>query len=131
VLRGAAIAAPAAGAGRAVATRAAASRAASGAVSSEAGGAAQGVLLRRSLASQQQMGELSASARRIAGPGTGQPLRDSPRLANQYGGKATDWVKITSSTYRAADGSAGRFSTHAYMNVRTGQIVEPKTVFGR
>lgn len=56
-------------------------------------------------------------------------LRDAARLANQYGGKAEAWSKITSQAYKAKDGSI--FQIHGYKNQFTGQIVELKTVMDK
>ena len=61
----------------------------------------------------------------IAGAGNKTPIRDVPRIVEQYGGKAIDWTKISSPSRVAADGT--RFEIHAYRNVSTGKIVEPKT----
>ena len=81
--------------------------------------------LGRQLASEQQLGE---AGRAIAGAGTGVTLRDAPRLAQQYGGSADDWLKMSSSSYRGTDGL--QFETHWYQNIRTGQGVEFKTKMG-
>jgi filamentous hemagglutinin len=48
------------------------------------------------------MGE---AGRAIFGAGTTKTLNEAPRLAAQYGGKEADWAKMTSSSYRAKDGS--------------------------
>lgn len=95
-----------------------------------ASSASSGLNLTKSLASEQQMSEItSGSGTRIAGPGAGAPLRVAGRLASEYGGSAGDWVKVTSSHYKSPiDGSS--FETHAYVNLRTGQVVEPKTKIG-
>jgi len=84
--------------------------------------------LRKMLASEAQVAEiLSGSDKAIAGAGTKVMLRDAQRLANQYGGKAEDWVKIRSSNFKAPD--AAGFEIHAYKNMQTGKIVELKTKF--
>ena len=84
------------------------------------------VKLNKQLASQEQVGELNSGvAERIAGAGTNKPLRDAPRLANEYGGEAGDWAKIGSSNRKHLDGFSQE--THAYQNVKTGQIVEHKS----
>ena len=70
---------------------------------------------------------LSGAGAVIAGPGGRVALRDAPRLATEYGGKAGDWVKVGSSNYKAADGVS--FEVHAYKNITTGKIVELKTKF--
>lgn len=84
------------------------------------GGAVNGLNLNKSLASRSQMSEAGST---IAG-GTSK-FRDSVRIAKDHGGSATDWVKKSSSSYTARDGS--RFETHWVENVRTGQRVEFKT----
>lgn len=63
----------------------------------------------------------------IAGAGARVPLRDAPRLAAEYGGAPSDWVKIRSSNYKGPDGSS--FEIHGYENQATGQVVELKTKF--
>jgi hypothetical protein len=95
-----------------------------------ASNANSGQNLNRALASEQQGSEItSGSGTRIAGPGTNSPLRQAGRLAADYGGSPGDWVKVTSSHYTSPiDGS--NFETHAYVNLRTGQVVEPKTKIG-
>ena len=68
---------------------------------------------------------MSGTAESIAGSGTVKELRDAPRLAAQYGGDESQWSKVSSSSHTAPDGR--QFSTHAYQNQATGQVVEPKT----
>ncbi|WP_345780300.1 RHS repeat-associated core domain-containing protein [uncultured Stenotrophomonas sp.] len=88
--------------------------------------AASGVNLSKKLGSEQQLGELmSGKGEVIAGGQSGVLLRDSPRLSAVHGGDASDWVKVSSSSHKAPDGQ--QFSTHAYQNQATGQVVEPKT----
>jgi len=90
---------------------------------------ADAVALSKQLASQAQVGELEAGDGRIifGGAGANKPLTEASRLVGEYGGRAADWVKISSSNFKAADGVS--FETHAYKNVVTGQIVEFKTKF--
>jgi hypothetical protein len=90
---------------------------------------ADGARLRKQLASEQQLGEVRSGGvgTPIAGPGARVPVRDSQRLAAEYGGNPGDWQKIRSSNYKGANGTS--FEVHAYRNVRTGQVVEPKTKF--
>jgi hypothetical protein len=52
-------------------------------------------------------------------------LKDGPRLAAEYGGNDSEWAKVTSWTYKAADGT--RIEVHAYQHIPTGQVVEFKT----
>ncbi|WP_244136841.1 VENN motif pre-toxin domain-containing protein [Burkholderia pyrrocinia] len=92
-----------------------------------AANAVNGLNLNKSLANQQQLSQLtSGNGINIAGNGTNVPLRDAPRLVSEYGGQASDWSKVSSSGYTAADGSL--FEIHAYRNAVTGQVVEPKSI---
>lgn len=78
--------------------------------------------LSRQLGSQEGVGELlSGGGKAIAGAGTNVPLRDVGRLVSQYGGKAGDWAKVTST-------APGHLQTHAYRNVVTGEVVELKSI---
>lgn len=54
--------------------------------------------------------------------------KQAQRLASQYGGKPRDWVKKTSTEFRAVDGS--RMQIHWFENIKTGQRVEQKTIIG-
>jgi RHS repeat-associated protein len=101
-------------------------------VPAEAAAAESGSLanLNKSLASQEQMGQLAAGqGAPIAGAGTSTVLRDADRLAAQYGGSPADWQKVSSAHYTPAgsEGTTAGFETHAYQNVKTGQVVEMKT----
>jgi hypothetical protein len=51
-------------------------------------------------------------------------LRAAERLAADYGGVPTDWAKMTSSSYKGADGFT--FETHWHQNP-TGERFEFKT----
>ena len=91
----------------------------------------QATLLKRQLASEAQM---TGPGTRIIGPGTGRELRDAPRLAREYGGDPTDYVKMTSRTparYQDGGGMYDLFETHWYENVRTGARYEFKSKFPR
>ena len=81
------------------------------------------ILLYKSLASQQQMGEEGIT---IAGKGAKREFRDVQIVANTYGGKSGDWVKKTSTSYKLPDGS--RIETHWVENLKTGQREEYKTI---
>lgn len=82
--------------------------------------------LNKQLASEEQIEELNSGvAERIAGAGTNKQLRDAPRLVKEYGGEVDDWAKVGSSNRKHLDGFSQE--THAYQNVKTGQIVEHKT----
>jgi hypothetical protein len=87
-----------------------------------ASSASDGILLKRALASAQQMGERGSP---IAGAGTPKELRVAKQLAVDYGGSPEDWAKMTSSSYRGPDGY--QFETHWYKNTKTGLQVEWKT----
>ncbi len=84
--------------------------------------------LNKSLASQEQMGQLAAGNGDVmSGAGTATTLRDSQRLAAQYGGDAGDWQKVNSGNYNPGGAKGGGFETHAYQNSKTGQVVEMKS----
>jgi hypothetical protein len=86
---------------------------------------ADGVLLRKSLRSEELLSELAAGGgKTIAGAGHKTPIRDVNRLVAEYGGDPSDWAKISS---RSAVQDGTRIEIHAYRNIRTGQMVEPKT----
>jgi hypothetical protein len=88
-------------------------------------------MLARSLASQELLGEARAglgSAMAGSGATSGRALRDAARLAEQYGGSASDWAKMTTRS-RVAGGA--NISVHWYENVRTGARVEFKTPINR
>ncbi|MEO8218575.1 MAG: RHS repeat-associated core domain-containing protein, partial [Acidobacteriota bacterium] len=78
--------------------------------------------LNKSLASRAQMEEIGEA---IAGARTAVKLRESSRLAETYGGAASDWMKMRSSSYKAGDSI--RIETHWYENAKTGERVEFKT----
>lgn len=80
------------------------------------------LLLQKQLASEAQ---LSESGIPIAGNGSPKILRDSARLANEYGGNQSDWAKMRSSSFTAWDKT--QFETHWYQNIVSGVRVEYKT----
>lgn len=86
--------------------------------------AADAVTLSKSLASQAQMGEEGI---KMAGVGARVRFRDAERVAREHGGNAADWVKMSSSSHSARDGTI--FETHWVENIKTGQRVEFKTKF--
>lgn len=91
-----------------------------------ASSATAGLGLAKQLASEAQTARvLAREGEAIAGAGTGAALRDAPRLAAQHGGEAGDWAKVSGGNFVAKDGAM--VETHAYQNVKTGQVVEPKT----
>jgi hypothetical protein len=65
------------------------------------------------------------SGKAIAGRGAVDEIDDLPRLLDTYGGAPQDWMKMTSGSYRGADGF--RFETHWYENAQTRIRVEQKT----
>jgi RHS repeat-associated protein len=83
--------------------------------------------LSKQLASQRGVSQiLAGKGVPIAGAGTNTVLRDAARLAEQHGGKPSEWTKISSANFRAADGQP--IATHAYQHT-SGKIVEMKTKF--
>ncbi len=73
---------------------------------------------------------LAGEGQPIAGAGTGTPLRDAQRLADQYGGNPGDWAKMggeSSDAHGVQTPGGNNFETHWYQNARTGQVVEIKT----
>ena len=89
-----------------------------------ANSATSAVNLAKSLASQQQMGEVGKT---IAGGNSGTIFRDAQKVAQQYGGQAADWVKKVSTPFTAPDGT--KFETHWVENVITGAKEIFKTKF--
>lgn len=89
----------------------------------ESKNAAHGLNLKKRLASEEQS---SAKGVVIAGPGSRKILKQSNRLAEQYGGNSSDWTKKSSPLYVGEDGKG--FQTHWYENTTTGQRVEYKTI---
>lgn len=91
--------------------------------------AANALRLGKQLATEAGCAELAAGGGKpMAGAGTGTLIRDEPRLLAEYGGKPGDWSKVTSATHKFADLST--IEVHAYRNVTTHQVVEPKTKLG-
>jgi len=88
--------------------------------------AVQALKLEKSLASEAQTARLAAGKGEvIAGAGTKTPYRDAGRLAEQHGGKAGDWQKVSGGNHVAKDGT--KIETHAAQNRETKQVVEFKT----
>ncbi len=94
------------------------------AAASGAESATSGLNLSKALASQAQMGETGIA---LAGDAARVGFRDGQRVAAEHGGQASDWVKKSSSTFKAKDGT--KFETHWTENVSTDQRVEFKTKF--
>jgi hypothetical protein len=91
----------------------------------EAKAAAEGLNLSKKLASESQIAE--QEGRLIAGKGADEEFRNAEQIAREYGGKAEDWVKKSSSKYYSKDGYL--FETHWIENLITGQRIEFKTKF--
>jgi hypothetical protein len=82
--------------------------------------------LNKKLASDAQLSQINAGqGEKIAGKGAKTLLHDSPRLEAQHGGKAEDWSKIRSDSYKRSDGTTQEI--HAYENKSIGKVVEHKT----
>ncbi len=100
-----------------------------GAVAEKAGNVAHNaadlIKLNKSLASQQQLGE---AGQIMAGSGSRVPFRSASRMAEKYGGDASDWAKMKSSSYKASDGT--KLRTHWVENTKTQQRAEFKTKIG-
>lgn len=93
-----------------------------------AGEAASTRLAEREIVKAAQ-GTLSALAkgegRAIAGSGSKDALREAGNLAKKYGGEAADYQKVSSRTI-AESSNGAKVEVHAYRNVETGRIYEPK-----
>lgn len=88
------------------------------------------ILLTKRLAYDQFEAELLAGGGdAIAGAGANKALRDVPRLVAEHGGNASDWAKMTSKSFEAADGSV--IAAHAYKNVASGKVVEVKGIIDK
>jgi hypothetical protein len=86
--------------------------------------------LEMQLASEAQVAELLMSrGKTMAGAGVRRQIDDLARILQEYGGRASDWAKITSSPYRTRSG--GLLETHAYEDLATGDVVELKSVLTR
>jgi RHS repeat-associated protein len=89
--------------------------------------AVNAVGLEKQLASESQLAEVASNQGiPMAGAGMRRQIDDLARLLQEYGGKASDWVKVTSSAYRTRAGEI--LETHAYENLATGEVVEPKSI---
>lgn len=69
----------------------------------------------------------TTGGKEIAGVKSNVPLVDEPRLLAKYGGESGDWVKVKSSNHRLSQTET--METHAYRNIKTGEVVEPKLKF--
>ncbi|HET7106539.1 MAG TPA: hypothetical protein VFI38_07005 [Candidatus Acidoferrum sp.] len=85
--------------------------------------APEAIKLGKALASEAQVAEKGTV---IAGGASGTAFRDAAKWARDLGGKAEDWVKMSSSSYSAGDNA--KFSTHWVENVVSGARTAYKTV---
>jgi hypothetical protein len=83
------------------------------------------VKLGRQLASESQLSDALAGVGRVVA--RGDKIRDVQILIQTYGGKAADWVKMSSSRWSGSDGM--QLETHWYENVATGLRTEFKSNF--
>jgi|GEM_PF-6685280 len=88
--------------------------------------AANPARLGKQLASQQQMGEVGQA---IAGRGSSTAFRGAARAAEQYGGEASEYSKMTSWVYKGGKGIYDTFETHWIERIPTGERFEFKTKF--
>lgn len=70
-------------------------------------------------------GLAKGEGRAIAGNGAKDTLREAGSLAKKYGGEASDYQKVSSRTI-AVSSNGAKVEVHAYRNVETGRIYEPK-----
>lgn len=97
-----------------------------GGASLTASSAVAGNLLNKQLGSLEQLGEImSGKFKEIAGGATGIIHDAAEAYAKHFGGTADDFVKVTSSSKTAADGT--RTATHAVIDKRTNTVLDPKT----
>ncbi|MDE1464948.1 RHS repeat domain-containing protein [Spartinivicinus poritis] len=83
--------------------------------------------LKKQLKSEEQLADIKAGGGTPThGADAKANLDVADRLVRTYGGKKSDWQKVSSDSYKAADGS--HVEIHAYRNVSTGQVYEPKTI---
>lgn len=79
----------------------------------------------KTIASKQQIGQ---EGKIIAGPGSNAIFRNAKYIVQDYGGEVVDWVKKTSTSFKAPDGTS--FQTHWVENLKTGERVLYKTKLG-
>jgi RHS repeat-associated protein len=90
------------------------------------GPTAEGIKLSKAFASEAQVAEKGTS---MAGARSTKILRDASRLAATYGGKESEWAKMSSEAFQAkGEPRSAAFETHRYENTITGLRVEFKTV---
>lgn len=92
-------------------------------------------MLKDSYRNLELVGEaLSGIGQRVIASGTG--IHEVQRLVSQYGGQASDWVKLSTrglspssmQIYAQTIGRGAPVQIHYYKNVATGQVVELKSV---
>ena len=83
--------------------------------------------LKKQLKSEEQLANINnGGGVPTHGAGAPRKLDVAGRLEKQYGGNSSDWQKVSSDAYKSTDG--GHIEIHAYRNVSTGQVVEPKSI---
>ena len=87
-----------------------------------ANSASNGLKLKKQLASQEQLGELSKGG----GDVIGQSAKQATRIASETGQNAQDIQKVTSSVRKFSDGS--QVETHAFRNAKTNELIQPKII---
>ena len=88
-----------------------------------ASNAANGLKLQKNLATRSQFSEAGTTT---AGRGSKDIFRNAGQSAKRYGGNSADYVKKSSSQFKASDGY--KFETHWIENLKTGKRFEPKTI---
>ena len=53
--------------------------------------------------------------------------REGDRLADRWGGRAADYAKVTSSERTILSDGSKLDQIHAYLNIKTTEVVEPKS----
>jgi hypothetical protein len=85
------------------------------------------VNLTKQIASEAGLAEiLAGEGEPFAGAGSGEIFRDAERVAAEYGGEASEWAKVSSKAFRAADKAT--IETHAVQHMPTGRVEEIKSV---
>ncbi|AWF80678.1 hypothetical protein BTJ40_07535 [Microbulbifer sp. A4B17] len=83
--------------------------------------------LKKQLKSEEQLADIyNGGGIPTHGADSPRQLDVAERLVRMYGGNAGDWQKVSSDAYHAVDG--GHVEIHAYRNIETGLVVEPKSI---
>jgi RHS repeat-associated protein len=94
-------------------------------VAQAAGAASRAIVLQRFNIARTGLANLQRTGgKALFGAGTTKSLVQAERLAAKYGGEAKDYAKVTTHAVRTSDGAS--VQVHAYRNVETGRIYEPK-----